>query len=187
MNATHTSNAVANSKSYSKSPRTPYHPMPPSHPTDNGTKLPPTGPRAHKKPRLSEPQASPPVRTNMPLQHHKAHSHSHNASRDAREYPPRRLPEGRGKSSQVKMEVEEDFRARPPSPLHERDREKGRHHGVPNRERERERNGHRSQPHRRNGNFGGGTVRGPGRRTEHTPILNEAMSGDRTLAERMGL
>ncbi|RDB22587.1 hypothetical protein Hypma_010053 [Hypsizygus marmoreus] len=183
------------SKSYSKSPHTPYHPMPASHSMDNGTiisKLPPTGPRAYKKPRLSDSQASPSLRPHISLP---AHKHSSSRGGDTREYASRRAPEGRGKSNHIKMDIEEDERARPPSPLYERDRDRDRDWGrdrdrgggTKERERERDRDGHRA--HRRNGNFSGNPSRGgPGRRPERVSASNESVSsGDRTLAERMGL
>lgn len=192
MASVRSSSSVNHSKSYSKSPRMSYHPIPPSHSTDNGTsgsKLPPTGPRAYKKPRLSEPQTSPHLRSNAPLPPQKSHNYSHNSNRgrpDSREYPPRRLSDARGKSNHLKMEVEEDHRARLPSPPYDRDRERGRERNRFGGERERD--GHRAQPHRRNGNFNSNTNRGgPGRRPERSLPSNDSISGDRTLAERMGL
>ncbi|KAG6854844.1 hypothetical protein C0991_012034 [Blastosporella zonata] len=183
-------------KSISQSPRATFHPMPPTElngPT--GTKVPPTGPRAYKKPRLSEAQSTPPQRSHAPLPpQHK--SYSNRTSRggtlaDTREYPPRRSQKGGGGNSYVKMEVDDDQRARPPSSERERERERDR--GV----RDRDRDGHGSGRHRRNGgsgrtNFGGGGGGGSrGIRTAHdhgqTANDSSAHSGDRTLRERMGL
>lgn len=191
MASARASNSVNNHKSYSRSPRTAYNPLP--HPTDNGTtassKLPPTGPRAHKKPRMSEAQASPPLRGTTALPAHKNHAHAYSA---AREHAPRRSSDGRGRPNHAKMEVEEDQRARPPSPGlrderdrdRDRDRERDRGNGAKRREREREpRDGHRAHK------YDGGAGRGaPGRRPERLSFSNEsASSADRTLAERMGL
>ena len=183
-------------KSYSQSPRASYHPLPQ---TGNGTgmsKLPPTGPRAYKKPRLSEAQASPPPRINATLPPHKSHSKPHPPARghDTRDYA-RRLPEGRGKPNHVKMDIEEDSRAIPPSPIYDHERERGR--GSKERERgskERDRDGGRGRERdgnrhtRRNSSFAGRGGGGPARRAERVlaPIDSFA-GGDRTLAERMGL
>ena len=188
-------NTVNSTKSYSQSPRTSYHQLPQTISTGNGTgtsKLPPTGPRGYKKPRLSESQASPPLRTNTALPPHKLHFKSHPPSRghDTREYS-RRLPEGRGKHNHVKMDVEEDSRARPPSPGYDRqrdrDRDKERERGSRERDRDgvRERDGSRAP--RRNSGFANRSS-GSARRTERVMAPIDSFSGgDRTLAERMGL
>jgi hypothetical protein len=194
INSTRLNNAVNSTKSYSQSPRASYHSLPQTGPTGNGTgmsKLPPTGPRAYKKPRLSEAQASPPPRTNTGLPH-KSHNKSHPPSRvhDTRDYA-RRVPEGRGKPNHVKMDVEEDTRAIPPSPAYDRerdrDRDRERERGSKERERDggRERDGNR--PFRRNSGFIG-RGGGPARRIERVLApIDSFPGGDRTLAERMGL
>ncbi|GLB33934.1 putative WTAP/Mum2p family protein [Lyophyllum shimeji] len=170
------SNSTNNtSKSYSNSPRTSYHaPLPPTETGNGPTKLPPTGPRAYKKPRLSESQGSPPLRNHTSLPPHKAYGHSHSSARgtDTREYPPRRSTDGRGKPNHHKMDVDDDQRARPASPLQERERDRDRDRGG-GRERDRERDGHRS--HRRNGNFGGGGGGRGGRRHDHWTVSPKSL------------
>ncbi|KAG6869302.1 hypothetical protein C0993_000055 [Termitomyces sp. T159_Od127] len=183
-------------KSISQSPRTPYYPMPPIDPSSNlsmtngPSKLPPTGPRAYKKPRLSD---VPLQRTNAPLSTpHKSHG------RSTRDYAPSSR-RGRGTNNYHKMEVDEDQRARPPSIERERDRERERER---DRDRDRERGGREREReghgrHRRNGGGGGGRNAfggGRGLRTGHdhtqaSSSTNDSMmhSGDRTLRERMGL
>lgn len=209
MASTRLNNAVNSTKSYSQSPRASYHPLPQTT-TGNGTgtKLPPTGPRAYKKPRLSEAHASPPLRTNTALPPHKSHSKPHPPARghDTRDYA-RRLPEGRGKLNHVKMDIEEDSRAIPPSPAydrererdHDRERERGskeRERGSRERERgsrERDRDGGRERdgnrhPRRNSGFVGRGGGGGPARRAERVLApIDTFPGGDRTLAERMGL
>jgi hypothetical protein len=193
MASTRPNNAVNSKKSYSQSPRASYHALPHSPHTGNGisvSKPPPTGPRAYKKPRLSESQASPPLRTNAALPPHKSHSKPHPPARghDARDYT-RRTSEGRGKAIHAKMDVEEDLRAKPPSPVYdrerERDRDRERERGLKDRDRDRDRDGGRerdgNRPPRRGTNRGTGSAR----RTER--ILAPIDGGDRTLAERMGL
>lgn len=118
-------------KGYVHHPRNSYHPRPmPTRSSlgGNGTRPPPTGPRAQKKPRLSEPP------------------HGSRSSRTSTS------------ANTTKMNIEEDQRKRPRSVDRERrDKREGQ------RERDRERSS------RRNGH------------------LNRERSGDRTLAERMGL
>jgi len=204
MASTRTNNSINSTKAYS--PRTSYHPNS-QHATGNGTgmaKLPPTGPRAYKKPRLSESQASPPLRTNMSLPPHKLHNQSHGSSRssDMRDYNTRRSAEGRGKHNHIKMDPEDDSRGRPPSPVYERDRvrdrDRERERGLKDRDRERDRDRDRdrererdgNRPSRRGGNFGGNISRGGnlGRRAERVVASADTLAGgDRTLAERMGL
>ncbi|KAG6833885.1 hypothetical protein H0H87_007896 [Tephrocybe sp. NHM501043] len=204
--------------SISASPRAAYHPMPPT-PTENGptssVKLPPTGPRAYKKPRLSEPQQSntAPQRAHAPLPpQHKSFNNSSRTSRgggggggaDSREHPPRRGQKGGG--GYAKMEVDGDQRARPPSPERDRERERGRERERDRerdrdrgpRDRERDGHGGGGGRHRRNGggaggrgNFGGGGG-GRGARIAHdhgqsSANDSSAHGGDRTLRERMGL
>ncbi|KAF8238808.1 hypothetical protein L208DRAFT_1387118 [Tricholoma matsutake] len=193
--STRLNNALNSTKSYSQSPRASYHSLPQAGPTGNGTgmsKLPPTGPRAYKKPRLSEAQASPPPhRTNTAPPLHKSHSKHHPPARghDTRDSV-RRVPEGRGKPNHVKMDLEEDRRSIPPPAYdreRERDRDRERERGSKERDRDggRERDGNR--PSRRNSGFAG-RGGGPVRRAERVlgPI-DSFPGGDRTLAERMGL
>ncbi|KAG5651966.1 hypothetical protein H0H81_006781 [Sphagnurus paluster] len=169
------STANNSAKSYDTSRRASYHPMP-SEAGNGHNKLPPTGPRAHKKPRLSDTQTASPLRGSAGLPAHKSHGHGHGhgGQGSSRGGEGRR---GRGSHANVKMEVDDDQRARPPSLERERERECG---GGRERDRERERDGHRS--HRRNG---GGRA-GGGRRHDHGQAPSND-SGDRTLRQRMGL
>ncbi|KAG1731167.1 hypothetical protein EDD22DRAFT_928318 [Suillus occidentalis] len=175
----------ANHHSYAPASRDSYHPAS----TSNGVmKLPPTGPRAHKKPRLSEPKVSP-ARSNVSLPPTKPHNANARQSVPRDHEPPRspRLSpaEPRLKPSHVKMEVDEDSRTRPRSPSDNRDRESHRrdkdrareHDGERDRDRERERFARRN---------GGGSGGGGGRRARGFASHAYAF-GDRTLAERMGL
>ncbi|KAI0638106.1 hypothetical protein C8Q77DRAFT_1048748 [Trametes polyzona] len=181
--------------------------------TNGSGKLPPTGPRAHKKPRLSEPQVSPTASTtSLPIPP-KPHLSAANAtpqgmSRDSRASADRKPPEG------VKMEVDDDARSRLRSPVRERDRpphhDRERHKDherdrpsdrARNRDRDREREHDRDRDHdrssRRNGAGGGGGGGGGGRRGRRSNGNNNsnnnnnsndlANGADRTLAERMGL
>ncbi|KAF8845830.1 hypothetical protein BDN67DRAFT_993466 [Paxillus ammoniavirescens] len=156
-----------------------YHYPPPS--TSNGlSKPPPTGPRAHKKPRLSDVKISPAQSTvSLPPSKTQAPA-KHDPSRSPRISP----PEVRSKSN-AKMDVDEDSRTRPRSPQ-ERDRERQHKERVRDRERdrdrERERERDRNRFSRRNGT-GGGSSGGRRSRGFNHPYS----SGDRTLAERMGL
>ncbi|KAG1783221.1 hypothetical protein EV702DRAFT_1060615 [Suillus placidus] len=177
----------ANHHSYAHAPRDSYH----LASTSNGViKLPPTGPRAHKKPRLSEPKVSP-ARSNISLPPTK--SQTVNARQvTPRDHEPPRSPrlsptEPRSKPSNVKMEVDEDSRTRPRSPndnkdreSHRRDKDRAREHDG---ERDRDRDRDRDRFSRRNGGGSGG---GGGRRTRGFAGHAYAF-GDRTLAERMGL
>ncbi|KNZ81554.1 hypothetical protein J132_00520 [Termitomyces sp. J132] len=76
-------------KSISQSPRAAYHPVDSNYNYNNATtngpsKLPPTGPRAYKKPRLSD---APVQQTNAPVSaQHKAHGRAAHSS--SREYAP---------------------------------------------------------------------------------------------------
>ncbi|KAG2116071.1 uncharacterized protein F5147DRAFT_675867 [Suillus discolor] len=175
----------ANHHSYAPAPRELYHPAS----TSNGViKLPPTGPRAHKKPRLSEPKVSP-ARSNISLPPTKPHIGNARQS-IPRDYEAVRSPrlsptEPRIKVSNVKMEVDEDARTRPRSPNDNRDRETHRrdkdrardHEGEHGRDRDRDRFARRN---------GGGSGGGGGRRARGFASHAYAF-GDRTLAERMGL
>ncbi|EJF61168.1 hypothetical protein BD309DRAFT_986557 [Dichomitus squalens] len=183
------------------------HQLPP-HLSNGAAKLPPTGPRAHKKPRLSESQMSPPAST-APLPP-KPHLSAANAtqprggSRDSRASVDRKPAEGSGS-----MDVDEDSRSGPRSPLRERDRpphrdrdrererDRDRDRDRPRnrdreRDRERDRGDHDRSSRRNGGGGGGGGRRGGGRRTNGTNantnnIDSFANGRDRTLAERMGL
>ncbi|TFK75788.1 hypothetical protein BDN72DRAFT_874075 [Pluteus cervinus] len=190
-------NSVNNVKRHSQSPRTSYHQLS-SGLAGNGhssSKLPPTGPRAHKKPRMSDSQGSPPPRSNPPLPSHKSHNHSNSSSRtsEVKEYNPR-PSENRGRANHPRMEVDEDHRGTTPSSDKDRVRvrEKERDRGTRDRDRERDKDKERdgNKP-RRNGHFAGrgGNAGGNsnGRRTERNSASNNNhLSGDRTLAERLG-
>lgn len=176
----------ANHHSYAPASRDAYHPAS----TSNGVmKLPPTGPRAHKKPRLSEPKVSP-ARSNVSLPPTKPHNANARQSVPRDHEPPRspRLSpaEPRTKPSHVKMEVDEDSRTRPRSPSDNRDRESHRRDKDRAREHdgERDRDRDRDRFARRNGGGSGGG--GGGRRARGFASHAYAF-GDRTLAERMGL
>ncbi|RDX55538.1 hypothetical protein OH76DRAFT_1371773 [Lentinus brumalis] len=189
----------------------------PSHLANGTGKLPPTGPRAHKKPRLSEPQISP-VASNVSLPvPPKPHLSAANAtqpravSRDSRASQDRKPV-----IDTAGMDVDDDSRSGARSPLRERDRpphrdrerdrdkdrdrDRGDRDRVRNRDRERERDRERDHDRssRRNGGGGGGGGgaggrRGGGRRTNgHNGNTNSnsdayGNGADRTLAERMGL
>ena len=204
-------------QSHGRQPHLGHQPSPaprghqlPSHLSNGIGKLPPTGPRAHKKPRLSESQMSPPALT-APLPP-KPHLSAANAtqprgrSRDSRASVDLKPSEGGGG-----MDVDDDSRSGPRSPLRERDRpphrdrdrgrdrdprERERDRDRPrNRDRERDRERDRDRDHDRSsrrhggGGGGGGGRRGGGRRTNgnNNNIDSFANGGDRTLAERMGL
>ncbi len=208
------------SRTHSESPvmRT-HHPLPPHpHASSNGSsggKPPPTAPRAHKKPRLSE---DPP---------HARGGRSHSKAgrpRDTPDYTQTGAADRRGK-----MEIDDDDRRGPRTPPidagrdfdrdreHEkerngdrdrdrnrerpRDRERDRHR---ERDRERDRTRDHDRSSRRNGAYGGPGVGGPGgggaggggrgdggggggRRPRRASTANSYASADRTLAERMGL
>lgn len=165
------------------SSRDPYYPTT----TTNGvTKLPPTGPRAHKKPRLAEPKVSP-AHSNISLPPSKPQTTNARQSLPRDHEPPRspRLSptDVRTKPSNVKMEVDEDSRTRPRSPNGSRDRESRRRDKDHGREHDKERDRDRDRFSRRNGGSGGG---GGGRRSRGFSG-NAYAFGDRTLAERMGL
>ncbi|KAJ6452364.1 hypothetical protein DFH09DRAFT_1021570 [Mycena vulgaris] len=165
-------------KSHSRSPRNSYHvPLPTGNGNGASSKLPPTGPRAHKKPRLSESHASPPPAAPSSKPH--ANSTSNSTSSRTRDQSPRQAPEHRGKANHARMDVDEQ-KPPPRSPverdkdLRHKDRER-RDERDRDRERvERDRDGGRRD--RRNGNRGGG-----GRRADRGPSANNA----RTLKERL--
>ncbi|KAH0587712.1 hypothetical protein H2248_006476 [Termitomyces sp. 'cryptogamus'] len=184
-------------KSISQSPRAAYHPVDSNYNYNNATtngpsKLPPTGPRAYKKPRLSD---APVQQTNAPVSaQHKAHGRAAHSS--SREYAPSSR-RGKGTNNYHRMEVDEDQRVRPPSIERgrerdrERDRDRERERERDRVGRERERDGHGNGRHRRNGGGGRNAFSGGrGSRTvhDHGRAANDSMhSGDRTLRERMGL
>ncbi|KAF9653389.1 hypothetical protein BDM02DRAFT_3153219 [Thelephora ganbajun] len=187
--------------SNSRSTNSNYHPHSPSKmrngisprpPAGSGSnKPPPTGPRAHKKPRLSQ---SPSTSTTSLHPHSYSRKNvglrarSHDDRVHDRDSVERKVPQ-----SVVKMEVDEDeshesrrsrrrsrSRSRSRSRDRERERDKGRHRGRTGgretdrerdwdtRERERESNrlhrpgGHRESGTRRNGGGSGGVDRGRG-------------------------
>ncbi|KAI0832342.1 hypothetical protein BC628DRAFT_1406826 [Trametes gibbosa] len=174
-------------QAHGRQPHRPHQPspaprthQPPPHlitPTNGTGKLPPTGPRAHKKPRLSESQISP-TSSNSPLPiPPKPHLSAANATPRGLSHDGR-APVDRKPAENVKMEVDDDARSRLRSPIlerdrpphHDRERDKERDRDRPgdrarnrDRERDKERDRDRDQDRssRRNGNGGGG---GGGRR-----------------------
>ncbi|KAH9943508.1 uncharacterized protein BXZ73DRAFT_97547 [Epithele typhae] len=178
----------------------------PPAPSANGSgKLPPTGPRAHKKPRLSDMQKSPtgpspplPIPT-------KPHLSAANAtvprggSRDSRVSMDRKVSTGEGNGAGVGggMDVDDDSRSsRPRSPARERDR-------PPHRDRDREKDRDRDREHTRNRDRerekdrdhdherSSRRRRRGGQRNGKDPSLNpnniELGDRDQSLAARMGL
>jgi hypothetical protein len=204
-----TRDANPRANSYSVSPSTRTSLLPGTLPsTPNGiasAKPPPTGPRAHKKPRLAEPHNSPP-RSSGVAPYSIAKSHSHSSAR-----APSANNDDRGKSRLAKMEGEEDTRKRPRSPSdrdmdRDRNRDKDKHRdGAKDKDRDRDRTRDREKDRdrerdrdrdrlpRRNGGHsssGGnagssGSRKATGSTTGHAG--SSSSSGDRTLAERMGL
>ncbi|KAJ4478245.1 hypothetical protein J3R30DRAFT_2880072 [Lentinula aciculospora] len=188
------------------SPRNHHHSNGAKHPrshSNSGGRLPPTGPRAyahvHKKQRLSladqdshQNEVSPSMRSNVSLP---SSAHLGNSGRRGRSRSRSRSPRGK---SNVKMEVDtvqDEHQRRSPERVRDRerwdrDRERG---GDRDRGRDRDRDGNRS---RRNGGGRVGSRRGGGDKVSH-PLNNASSnfsggqsgsgSGDRTLAERMGL
>lgn len=205
------------SKSHSHSPRDLYHTVPHSDTTGNGnatSKPPPTEPRAHKRPRLSDAHASPPRRLPSSLpQKPQPHHHTNLPPRvDVRDQG-RQPVENRGKPNHAKMDVDGEGRA--PSPANPnrnrerekntRDRERGRERGVKEKERVRDagkdwdRDANKPSHNRRNGHMsgapgrggGGGSSASSGRKgndrnnSSHNHQMAEHAS--RTLQERLGL
>ncbi|KAJ7094635.1 hypothetical protein B0H15DRAFT_830316 [Mycena belliarum] len=185
---------ATNDKPHPRSPRNSYHGPPSTGNGNSASKLPPTGPRAHKKPRLSDSHASPPPAA---LPHRPANSTSNSTASSsrpdgrARDSSPRHAPEHRGKANSrdhARMDVDEP-RAPARSPT-ERDKDKDLRHRDRQRrdERERERDRDGGRRDRRNGNGGRG---GGGRRADRGPPPpnnnNTYPGGDRTLKERLGL
>lgn len=145
----------AHSQSQSQSPRNSYNQALPG--SNGSSKVPPTGPRAHKKARISA-DAPPPQNAKNP----RAQS-----PRPTRQKPPH-----------VKMDVDGDAAAHSPTG---RDRARDR-----TRERERERDKDRDRDRDRSSRRSGG--RAGGRRADRGAANHHAHgSGDRTLAERLGL
>ncbi|OBZ70258.1 hypothetical protein A0H81_09941 [Grifola frondosa] len=139
-------NAVApHARAHAHSPAPRHHQPPPHLSVANGSgKPPPTGPRAHKKPRLSETALSPaPSNTSLPipprLNLSQANSTPRSGSREWRTSVDRKpLP--------ADMDVDEDQRSRPRSPEQDRERQRVRER-QPERDRERERD--RDKPRER--------------------------------------
>ncbi|KAI6047424.1 hypothetical protein EDC04DRAFT_2623276 [Pisolithus marmoratus] len=195
--------ANTHSQPYTASPRDSFYQSqhhshlqhPPQHPTQgqpasNGlAKLPPTGPRAHKKPRLAadhnvkiSPAHSnaslPPVANSSkhPQVQPQQPQIKHESSRSPHIPPADTRPKGN-----ARMEIKEDSRTRPRS-SQERDRERHREKDwARGRERERDRERERERERERGPSGAGG--KGRNRGTFSHPYL----TGDRTLAERMGL
>ncbi|KAL5530187.1 hypothetical protein ACEPAF_6444 [Sanghuangporus sanghuang] len=180
----------------------------PSLSHNGDVKPPPTGPRAHKKPRLSEPRASPARSSlNLPLSNSNSTplGVSAAARSSRRDRSPRSGDDRRSPMKEARMEGDEDVkkgrdrsRDRPREKDKERDRQRERERPRDHRDRDRDRepDRHREQggrekekdraPHdrsRRNGRGpgggGSGSVRKAGR--------GNAGQDDRTLRERMGL
>ncbi|KAI0732998.1 hypothetical protein C8Q72DRAFT_773564 [Fomitopsis betulina] len=178
------------SHSHSPAPPRNHYPQPqqtyPSTTASNGSgKLPPTGPRAHKKPRLSGSHASPaPIPAGRPASAASYAQSAASSPRDTRE----RRPESIDRKPLHSVETEEGERSRPRSP--DRPRERDHKDRVRDRERdtdrernrERERDRDKSRRHGRSG--GGGRRSGRGQNNLPLPAFD---STDRTLAERMGL
>lgn len=149
-------------RAYTDSPHSSYRPDSTNNPSSN-SRPPPTGPRAHKRPRLLEPQPSPPARPVAPLppkpqtQNHSHHHHSHTHH----SYPPLR-DQGRHSNSvqdkdasrhnkstnpninasnpphlNSKMQLDGANSSRPASPSSVRERERARERERNNKERER--------------------------------------------------
>ncbi|KAJ7283976.1 hypothetical protein C8J57DRAFT_1294057 [Mycena rebaudengoi] len=190
--------ASSTDKSQSQSPRTRYNPLPTGANNNGGaqSKLPPTGPRAHKKPRLSEPHPSPPPRTSVPplakphphpsSNHHRATSASRERSSPRAPSEHRRGGHVHGGSNSGRMEVDRDEEQKPRArtPV-DRSRDRDRERDRPSRERDRDRDRYRDGGGRRNGFGGGGRGGGGGRRS--APSSSSYQSADRTLKERLGL
>ncbi|THH12539.1 hypothetical protein EW146_g7602 [Bondarzewia mesenterica] len=154
-----------------------YHHSTSAQSTSNGNAKPlPTGPRAHKKARLSEPQISPSNSTSaLPRIQTQSQGGSAPSHTESPERSPILSPDHR-KVPSVKMEVDDDQRTRPRSPApRDRGRDRERDRG-----RDRDRDRDRERTSRRNGG-------GQGGRRSGRVSTGSFSSGDRTLAERMGL
>lgn len=213
MNSSRQIGRANTSNSHSHSPQDLYHTVPHADTMGNGNttlKPPPTEPRAHKRPRLSDAHASPPRRLPPSLpQKPQAHHHSNLPPRvDVRDQG-RQPADYRGKPSHTKMDVDGDGRA--PSPANRnrerekttRDRERGRERGVKEKERVRDtgkdwdRDANKPSHNRRNGHMSGTPGRGgggsapPGRkgndRSNNGHNSQIAEHASRTLQERLGL
>lgn len=209
INSSRQMNSVNNAKPHSYSPRNSNHPTPHSESAGNGTtasKQLPTGPRAYKKPRLSDSQMSPPPRPIAPLPSHKSY----------RNHPPNTPPRPRVREhsrhevdsrgvSNAKMEVDDASDAPPPPTRErernrERERDKERERGTKERERDRgrewDRDSHKNTGPRRNGTHVAGSGRGAGgsglsrKGNERNHLNTHGHASDhtsRTLQERLGL
>ncbi|OCH92915.1 hypothetical protein OBBRIDRAFT_885903 [Obba rivulosa] len=204
--------AKGNAHSQSPAPRNAYQAPPHMQSSTNGSGKPlPTGPRAQKKQRLSEPQTSPvtPTAPSLPPPVKVAPHADVRDSRDSRD-----IRDSRASASvdRKPMAVDEDQRTRPRSPERERDRDRGRDRdsrvGERHREHEREkgrdrvrdrdrdrdhdmrdrdRDRDRDRPSRRSGGPGGGGGNGGGGRRNRGGNGASHNSMDRSLAQRMGL
>ncbi|KZT12534.1 uncharacterized protein LAESUDRAFT_718800 [Laetiporus sulphureus 93-53] len=194
----------AHSHSQSPAPTRNMYQQPPhlSSATNGSAKLPPTGPRAHKKPRLSESHTAPAL-ASAPLHgaskpnHAQAASSTQGEKRSRRESVDRRAlavidEDRKPRSPDQERERErprESDRERAREREKDRDRVRERERGRDkDRERARERDRDRDRPSRRNGGGRGGGGGGGGARRGgrgHTGASYD--SADRTLAERMGL
>ena len=172
----------------------------------SGSKQLPTGPRAYKKPRISDAQMSPPPRPIAPLPSHKSQHRNHpniSPRSHVREHS-RHEVDSRGVSN-IKMEVDDAPDALPP-PTRERERNrereknKERERGTKERERDRgrewDRDSHKNTGPRRNGTHVPGSGRGvggsglnrKGNERNHSSTHSHATDhASRTLQERLGL
>ena len=152
-------------RAYTDSPRSSHRPDASTRNPSSNSKPPPTGPRAHKRPRLLEPHPSPPARPMAPLpsrpqvQNHSHHPHPH--SRDNQPPPTRPMRDQGRQTSRVqediarhnkmnindinspnpqhnsKMEPDGTNLSRPASPDTLRERDRAREREKNNKERER--------------------------------------------------
>ncbi|EMD40793.1 hypothetical protein CERSUDRAFT_111375 [Gelatoporia subvermispora B] len=204
--------AKAHPHSQSPAPRNAYQMPPHIQTSTNGSSKPlPTGPRAHKKQRLSEPQVSP-VTPNAPLAPpSKGYSQSSSGPlSDARDPRDARASASVDRKPPI---VDEDQRTRPRSPeqMRDRGRDRGRERDARDKDRDRERDKgqgrdrlrdrdrgrdrdmrdrdrdrDRDRPARRNGGGPGGGGGGGGRRNRGGTNASQNAT-DRSLAQRMGL
>ncbi|KAI0774199.1 hypothetical protein C8Q74DRAFT_816891 [Fomes fomentarius] len=153
----------------------------PPHLANGSGKLPPTGPRAYKKPRISETQISPAVsNVSLPIPP-KPHLSAANATQPRGVSRDSRMSQDRKPVEAVGMDVDEDNHSRPRSPHRERDRpphrdrerdrdrdrERDKDRDRPRnrdreRDRERDRDREHDRPSRRSGGGGGGSSGGGG-------------------------
>ncbi|KAL4242084.1 fl(2)d family protein [Abortiporus biennis] len=168
----------------------------------NGSKKPvPTGPRAHKKPRLSEQYPSTTHSHSLaPPKMHRSQSSSTRRN-ESRERSPRGSTD---RKTSVKMEIDEDVRPRSRSLERNRDSQRDSQRDTRDREKDRDRDSNKDRERDRSSRRNGGSVSGgggggsggggsgggsgSGRRGQiRTSSSNTYPGGDRTLAERMGL